>query len=991
MNLKCYLLTFLGFLCCFGSFAQQGNTVAGRVLNGSTPLKGATLRVKNSRAFTQSGDNGQFSIEAGIGDTIVISHVGFETRELAISSRAELSINLTPSSEQLAEVTVVNVGFGTLNKKEVTTSVAHLNPKDLLTNAGNSGPLMSMQGKVPGLTITNTSAADPNSTPDVQLQGISSRIAGLGPLYVVNGVPGANMLNINQNDIESIDVLQGGAAAAIYGTRGANGVILITTKKGTTEASTMIDSYVSLDYIANPLKVLSHDEYLKNNRGNDYRYNTDWLDVITNKPAVGQKHTIQFSGGTRTTRYVATIDYKTAEGIDLRAKRKEYGGRLNVNHQSRNKLFDISVNIAPRFVNRSNANQGAFTQALTLSPTLPYIDSVNPNKYQNIQVGFLGTNNPMDNLKLVIDDNKQFFLDISGSAKVNILRNLSTTVTLGQSYSSNHGMGFTPSHSISATNYNVSTGLGINNARQSLNVNNVYNFDWTANYSHAFDRHSFALLGGYSYAYFNNRSFNANAGNFPTNLFQYNNLGSGLDFQRDPTGRVGSGQDDSKLIAFFGRLSYNYGNKYYVTGSLRREGSSKFGPSNKWGYFPGASVAWRLTQENFMSNIKWLNELKLRADYGVTGNQDFASYRSLALYGGYGYYPINGAQVQVYGPSQATNLDLRWEKSTSYNVGVDFELFEHRLSGSLNYFVRNTTDLLGTYPLPNPRAQVDNITANAGSVRNWGLQVQLTGVVVNKRNFNYTVSLAGASLGNKFVSFSNELYFGAKFFDVAGMSAPGSPGNIQRQEEGRRVGSFFIKRFAEVGPDGAIMVYKADNKTVVRGDIAGLADRQFIGNGLPKFTASMGHSVTYKNWDLSVYLRGAFGYDLFNTFAFYIGTPVTTSNTNTLTSAYDPGNKYSKVKASATYSTLSDYFLENGSYLKIDNVSLGYTFQFPNLKQYINSVRLYATARNLHTFTSFTGGDPELFNINGLTPGIKTNLSYYPSTTQWILGVRANF
>jgi len=274
-------------------------------------------------------------------------------------------------------------------------------------------------------------------------------------------------------------------------------------------------------------------------------------------------------------------------------------------------------------------------------------------------------------------------------------------------------------------------------------------------------------------------------------------------------------------------------------------------------------------------------------------------------------------------------------------------------------------------------------------MKNWGLQLQLNGNVIQNKDFNYNVSFTGYTLGNKFESFSNQIYTGQPYIDMANMSAPGSPGTIQRLQEGRRIGSFYLKRSAGVDSTGAILVYDAAGN-IIRGDKSGVNDRQFIGNGLPKFTASLGNNFSYKNWDLSVYFRGAFGYQIFNTFAFYVGTPVQQKNANVLTSAFDPDSKYSKVTNSATYSTLSDYFLENANWVKLDNVSLGYTHHLKN-QQYIKSARLYVTGRNLHTFTKYTGGDPEMVNINGLTPGINTGLSYYPSSLQLIFGLQINF
>ncbi|MET0242228.1 MAG: TonB-dependent receptor, partial [Flavitalea sp.] len=376
-----------------------------------------------------------------------------------------------------------------------------------------------------------------------------------------------------------------------------------------------------------------------------------------------------------------------------------------------------------------------------------------------------------------------------------------------------------------------------------------------------------------------------------------------------------------------------------------------------------------------------------RADYGVTGNQDFGNYLSLDTYSGFGYFLYSGTSYQVWGPSQNTNYDLRWEKAINLNFGLDFQLFKNRIAGSLNYYIRRNEDLLGSYNVPIPPNVQGSTFANVGTMENSGFEIQLNADVVRDRQVNYSVNFAGATNSNKFVSFSNDTYQGQKFVDQVGMPAPGSPGTAQRLEEGRRIGSFFMLRSAGVDTAGRLLVYDKDGKPIP-GNTATIDDKQYVGNGLPKFTMSFGQTVTYKNFDLNVFLRGAFGYDLFNTVAFYAGTPVTQTGANVLTSAYGDG-KYAKLTNAATYSSLSDYFLEKGDFVKIDNVTFGYTHR--STSKYLQSARLYVTGRNLYTFTKWTGGDPESVQVNGLTPGINASMAYYPSSLQVLIGLQLNF
>jgi TonB-linked SusC/RagA family outer membrane protein len=994
------LLSCFALLCFFVLPAMaQNKMVTGKVtdLETGSPLAGVTVAAKGLTIGTNTDTNGNFKLSIpGSVNTLVVSFIGYKRQEVGVTDAATLNIKLETDQKTLKEVVVVSVGYGTLDKKEVSSAITHVSSKELLSVASNS-PLMSLQGKVPGLTISNTAAADPNSTPSVQLRGVSSRNAGLGPLYVINNVPGGNIDNINQNDIESIDVLKGGAASAIYGTRGSNGVIIITTKKGTSQSSLFYDGYTSFDYITNKLQVLSKDDFIKNRvdnkQGQDYGGNTDWLKSVSNSPSFGQKHTLQFSGGSGKTNFFASADYRNADGIDLRANKKEYGARVNVNHTSADDVFTVSLNVAPRYANTNTADYGGFNNALTLNPTLPIYN--NTGQYNFINTGFF-SNNPVENAKLIQAQQEIKELDMNGTFKVNILKNLNTAVTVSEVSSSFKNLNFSPStlstilHSnpVNKTNY----------ASQEQIENDVKNVEWTANYFASFGKHDIKLLGGYSYALYDYQQFKASNYDFPFDSFLWNNLGSGAYNGGDKgngQGAVSSTRNGSTLIAFFGRVNYAYDNKYIVTASLRREGSSKFGPNNKWGNFPAASAAWRISDEDFLKDkISWLNDLKLRADYGVTGNQDFASYQSLLLYGGYGYFPFDGTTYQVFGPSQNINPNLRWEKAINFNVGLDFDLFNSRISGSLNYYIRTNKDLLGSYNVPVPPNPQSQTYANVGTLKNSGIEIQLNASAVKGPKFKYDISFTAALNNNKFVSFSNDIYKGAPYLDIVGLPAPGSPGNIQRIQEGERIGEFYSFKSAGVDNTGALLVYKKDG-SIVTANKASNDDKQFVGNGLPKWTASLGNTFRYENWDLGIFLRGNFGYQIFNMPAFYIGTPATQADINTLTSAYNSSSKYAKLTNPSTASIASDYFLESGSFVKIDNVSLGYSH--PVSSKYIHRFRIYATGRNLHTFTKYTGGDPDLVPVNGLRPGINTNsdgtgtLNYYPSTLQLLLGVQVTF
>jgi TonB-linked SusC/RagA family outer membrane protein len=959
--------------------------VSGRVTQGKGEgLPGVTVIVKGTTQGTTTDGDGNFSLNVPEGSVLQFSSIGFNPQEVTVrEATTGLQIALQENSQSLDNVVVV--GYGSLDKKEVSSAITHIDSRDLLT-VGAINPITALQGKVAGLTIANGSAADPNSQPSIQLRGVSSRSAGLGPLIVINGVPGGNLENINQNDIESIDVLKGGAASAIYGTRGSNGVLVITTKKGTKDNRLDYNSYTTFDYATLQPKVLSAEDFVAQKRGTDFGAKTNWLKEISRNYAFAQKHSLTASGGSDNSNYRVTFDYRDAKGIDVRSGRQEYGARVSLNHNSANKLYSIGLNFAPRYINARNADYGSFEQALTLNPTIPVRDPTNPTLYYNIRTGFDGPFNPVERLRTELSGTEGKILNFDTNFKLNILPSLTTQVTYGQFTSDYFDFGFRPSTSTFA----LQNEGGMNSASRNYNRSDQRSLEWIGNYALTKKDHSLQVLGGYSYQYFTSEGNGIYNRNFPSDAFTYNNIGTGLYGQVAGRTDGSSYKNDSKLIAFFGRVNYSFKDRYILSASLRHEGSSKFGVDNKWGNFPAVSVGWRISQESFLANQRWINDLKLRADYGVTGNQDFGNYLSQNLYGGFGYYLLGGTYYQVYGPTQNLNTDLRWEQAQSFNVGVDFALFNNKLTGSVNYYTRRNKDLLGSYAVPIPPNTQGSTFANVGSLDNSGVEVQLSAPIISKPNFQYSISFAGATNGNKFVSFSNDTYQGQTFVDAVGLPSPGSPGNAQRLQEGQRIGTFYMLKSAGVDDRGRLLVYAKDG-SVITGDKATLADRQVVGNGLPKYTLSLGNTFTYKNFDAAIFFRSVLGFDAYNLRAFYLGTPATQSEANVLTSAYGD-SKYAKLTNTATANVLSDYFLEKGSFAKLDNVSLGYTFQFTS--KYARSLRLYAAAKNVLTVTSYTGGDPDIIPINGLYPGIRTNSDnngtrqYYPSTTQVLFGLQ---
>ena len=988
---KCRFL-FLALLLTIGAtaFAQKVK-ITGTVTDpGGEPLIGVSVKTGNSGAGAITDVDGNYSVEVSPTGTLVFSYVGFEVRNEPVKNRRVINVTLKEKNDVLNEVVVI--GYGTMDKKELTSAISHVGEKDFLT-ISSLDPSMMIQGKVAGVSITNTGAGDPNNQASIQIRGVSSRSAGLGPLIVIDGVPGGNLTNINPNDIASFDILKDGAASAIYGTRGSNGVIVVTTKKGSKDGRmhTSYSGMFSWDVINKELDMMSAQEFRDvrlgwGDTGVDLGGNVDWLDAVS-RTGTAQQHTLTLSGGNDKSNYRVSADYRDAKGIDLRSHRREYGARASIMHTTKGGLFTITANIAPRIIYRDQADWGVFKDAIEANPTTPLMDPENPTRYYNFQGQVVGSN-PVERQLLEKDHGDTKLLDWDGTVRLNLLpllakdsdgnHRLSTQVMFADHQYDNDNSWFRPSTST----------ICINNGREgeasrSYSKERQYVVEWLTNYSGSFGSHNVKGMAGYSYQYAQYSGLDAYNKDFPNDGLGYDNLGSGEYAKEEGEIDMGSYRNDSKLISFFGRVSYDYAGKYMFTASLRHEGSSKFGADNKWGNFPAVSAGWRISEEPFMKNVKWVSDLKLRADYGVTGNQDFGSYISLNTMTGFGYYFYNGKYFQVWGPSKNVNPDLRWEKGKNWNIGIDFSLFNNRVYGSVNYFNRKQQDLLGNYKVSVPPYLFDETFVNVGTMKNTGIEIDVNFKAVNTKDFSYDLNFVGTTMKNKFVDFSNSKYIGQDYYDMAGTEDPYPFYNLQRIQKGESLGNFYMWRYAGHSADGEWLVYDKDGD-IIRASQASDADRQVVGNGMPKFTMSSSHNFRYKNFDLSLFFRGAFGYDIFNIHDFYYGTRNFTGNR--LDKAY--GKNF--VVSGSANPVVCDYFLEKGDYLKLDMMTLGYTL---NLKDcpYLDRVRVYGTMKNIFTITKFSGVDPSSYQVNGLTPGAQGSRTYFPTTRQFIVGLQIDF
>ena len=988
-NSKFRLVLWVMLLFATLTTSAQQVKVTGTVTDpGGEPLVGVSVKANASGTITDI--DGKYSIDVPSAGSITFSYVGFETIVEKVNGRKNINVMLKEKNDVLNEVVVI--GYGTMDKKELTSAISHVGEKDFLT-ISSLDPSMMIQGKVAGVSITNTGAGDPNNQASIQIRGVSSRSAGLGPLVVIDGVPGGNLTNINPNDIASFDILKDGAASAIYGTRGSNGVIVVTTKKGTKDGAmhTSYSGMTSWDVMKKELKMMNADEYRDvrlgwGDTGVDLGGNYDWLDGVS-RTGFTTQHTLSMSGGNAQSNYRVSVDYRNAHGIDLRSKREEYGARASMMHTTKGGLLTLSANVAPRIIYRDQADWSVFKDAIEANPTTPLMDPENPARYYNFQGQVVGSN-PVERQKLEKDHGDTKLLDWDATAKLNLLplllpegkgnHNLSTQVMFADHQYDNNNSWFRPSTSTICIN-NGHDG----EASRSYSKERQYVLEWLTNYTGTFGKHNVKGMAGYSYQYSQYEGLSNENKDFPNDGLTFNNMGTGEYAKEEGKVLMGSYKNDAKIIAFFGRISYDFDGKYMFTASLRHEGSSKFGVDNKWGNFPAVSAGWRISQENFMKNIKWVNDLKLRADYGVTGNQDFGSYNSLNTMTGFGYYYYGGKYFQVWGPSKNVNPDLKWEKGKNWNVGIDFSLFNNRVYGSFNYFNRKQQDLLGNYKVSVPPYLFDETFVNVGTMKNTGFEFDINVKAVKTKHFSYDFNVVGATMSNKFVDFSNSQYVGQDYYDVAGTSDPYPYYYLQRIQKGKSIGNFYMWKYAGHTTEGEWLVYDKDGD-IIRASQASDADRQKVGNGMPKFTMSTSHNFSYRNFDLSLFFRGAFGYDIFNIHDFYYGTRNFTGNRS-----YKAYGKNFQV-ASTANPVVCDYFLEKGDYLKLDMVTLGYTFS-PKDWRFLDRVRLYGTMKNVFTLTKFSGVDPSTYQVNGLTPGAQGSRTYFPSTRQIIVGLQVDF
>jgi TonB-linked SusC/RagA family outer membrane protein len=959
---------------------QSTVTVRGTVKDANgEPIVGASVIEKGTSRGTVSDIDGHYSLRVKQGAVLTISYVGFTAQEVKAADNA--SITLKEDQTSLNEVVVI--GYGTQRKGDVTSAITSVKSEEFIKgNIKDAAELI--KGKVAGLTIANGSG-DPNSTSTIRLRGVISLYGGSTPLVLIDGIEGG-LNTVAPENIESIDVLKDASAAAIYGTRGANGVIIITTKSGKRESNTTASysGYMSLSSFGKKLDFMNGDDVRNGLTSfNDKGYDTDWLDAVS-RTALTHNHNFIISGGNKSTSYSADFTYRNQDGVFIDTYNNEMRFNGSLSHWMFNDMLKVSFNIVKDWHKNGPvdaAGQMIYRQAIMRNPTEPIYDE-SGDYYENFAINYYY--NPVGIIKEHTGEYKSEDTRLTGNVTFEPIKGWQTNLMLSTDRSNAHDEGYYTSKYYDQK-MNNHTGY----AYHSYSYGKTDNLELTSTYKHNWGEHRFEALAGYSYQYDEYESFYGNNYDFLNDFFEYNNMEIGAALKDGKAG-VGSGKSDDKLVGFFGRISYGYANKYNALVSIRREGSSKFGEDHKWGTFPSASLGWTISNENFMKSLTWIDNLKLRAGFGVTGVIPSSSYQSLTLWQlGNPYFYDNGKWKQGLKVSQNPNPDLHWEKSTEFNVGIDWSVFGDRLGGTIDVYHKKTTGMLWEYDVPSPPNLYNSTLANVGKMRNMGIEIAVNAVPVRTKDFEWKTTVTVSHNENKLLALSNGLYETANQHDDAYLGEPISL-STQRLEVGKQVGNWYGMKSVGVSEKGLWMIENKETGKAEEFTDNMLTDdkyHQYLGNALPKVYAGWANTLSYKDFDLNMQFTGQFGFKILNEArAYYENNSVVYNRLKSVNNApYGSGH----VLSTAQKQTFVSYYLEKGDFVKCTNITLGYNVPL-KANKYVNAVRAYLSADNLFCITGYDGLDPELSNGDARYSGIDSR-DKYPSVRTFTFGLNVTF
>lgn len=976
------LLTLLSF--SLTALAQQ--KVTGKVKDSSgEPVIGASVVVKgNNTMGTITDFDGNFMLDVPAKSVLVISYIGYVTQEVPTAGKNSLEIVLKEDTKTLDEVVVI--GYGTQRKGDVTSSVASVKADNFVKGAVKDvGQLI--QGKVAGLAITNPNG-DPTGSTQIRLRGTNTiGGANTAPLVLIDGIPG-ELGTVAPEDVESVDVLKDGSAAAIYGTRGTNGVILITTKqaKGVDINQVEYNGYVSTSLIAKKLDMLNADEFRTLYPDQDHGADTDWIDEISRTP-VSHVHNLSLMGGNSKTNYIANLNYASRQGIMKKSDFESFQGRIEVTHR----MFDDKLKLKFGLFGKKNqmestTNGGSFRgwvygQATRRNPTDPVR---NEDGTWNENVSKFEYENPLALLYEAEGNVKKTQLRYNGNIVYNPIKDLTLSAVFSYIRDNmNRGYGETLNH-ISALRDGLAgwSSVGAYTKMEKL-------MELTAQYSKEIGAHKFTVLGGYSYNETDFEELWIDNYGFQDDYFGgWHNIGIGSAL-KDGKANIGSKKTPTNLIGFFGRATYSFKNRYLLMGALRYEGASQlWGTDNAWGLFPSVSVGWRITEEAFMKNQKIFDDLKLRVGYGVTGSQPKNPFLGVAMlkYGSYAF--VNGNWIQTIVPASNPNPDLKWEEKKETNIGLDFVSWGGRLSGSIDYYNRDVDGLIYEYGVPTPPNLYNKTMANGGTMRNRGVEVLVTVVPVQNKDFEWSTTGTFSLNSNKLISLSGSIFKSDyDYFNTGTVEYSGQVADSHRVQVGESIGNFYGFKVVDVDSEGRWIYEDRNGELVNYKDFTHAPeDKHVIGNGLPKWYAGWNNTLRYKNFDLNVTMRGAFGFQIINGGRMNYENVKNSRFENRLKSVNDL--VFGKHTLSPEVEPeFNSYYVEDGDYWKIDNITLGYSFG--QVGKYIKSLRIYGSVLNALTITGYKGIDPEV-STDGLTPGYDTR-DRYPSVRSFTFGVNVKF
>lgn len=971
------------------AFAQL--TVTGRVQSKSgEPLIGVNVIEKGTTNGTVTDLDGKFSLRTEKGKTLVFSYIGFVAQENVVKG-TRMNVTLLEDTETLDEVVVI--GYGSISRKDVTSSISTVKAKDLNIGAYTE-PGQLLQGKVPGLVIVQNS--DPNGgVNSITLRGASTLNGSSSPLYVVDGIPGVNLNLISPSDIESIDVLRDASATAIYGSKAANGVIMVTTKRGKEgPARVSYSGYVAWDRIHNDHEMMSANDlraYAKENGitlPNDKGANTNWADEVQ-QTGFTHNHNLSISGGNKSTTYNVSANYIAQDGIIKGVGNNIFTVRSYVETKTLKDRLTIAAGLNGNIRNewgvpRNGEGGSVYNAMYYYSPLVP-VTNEDGTWYKDMSIS--QNYNP---LSMIYEDQSRATykrIQATGKASLKIIDGL----LLNANFSYENQNYSYKDYSSHQSQINQRGGESSRNTTEDIKkLMEIYaNYDKTFN-----DIHKLNLLAGYSWEEQNTgEGFGARGYNFYDDTLWWNNIGMANSWDDDPV--WANTLSTVRMISFYGRANYSYKSKYVIQAAVRRDGSSTFGSNNRWATFPSVSLAWRLSDEKFIKDLGIFDDLKLHAGWGQSGNaMGFDIYTSRFYYQGGSRFvytnPETGQQESYKSLNAARNVnpDLKWETTSMFNIGLDFSFFGGRLNGTIEYYDKSTKDMIWDYPVSTSYYPVGWITANVGKMSNRGVELSINATPVQTRNFTWNTSLNFSHNRNEVVSVSNQ-EFNAGVLNRYNPSLPNaSTATIQRIIEGEPIGTFYMYEWAGYDDNGVSVFYVHDPETGERtGEVTntpGEDDRTIVGNAQPWLTMGWNNTLNYKNWDLTAFFTGVFGQKIFNEpKAFFSNVASVSEGKNVMKSIVaeqKPTDKFSAMP--------SDRYLENGSYFRLANLTLGYTFR--NFNGWLRDLRIYASCNNVFTLTGYSGRDPEI-NLGGLEPGIDSRNDHYPRTRQFLIGATINF